>query len=316
MSEQPPAQAIAPSSSMESAETSATPESVVGKYSRLVALPHSVFALPFALSAFLLAARQSIILGQYHYSARGILYLLALVIIAVVSARTAAMGFNRIVDAVIDAQNPRTANREIPTGKISQTQAACLVGLSIFVFLGTCALLGDHCLRLAPLVLLVLLGYSFTKRFSRFSHLFLGLALGLSPAGAWWVLRPTIELTPVLLIFAVLFWVAGFDILYSCQDAEFDRRNNLFSIPAHYGIEKSLTIAKIFHLVAILAFVGVGLAAQLSGGYFVGLSLLGVLFLGQHLLISANDLSRINHAFFTFNGAISLGYFVVVCASI
>ena len=284
---------------------------VFERYSGLVALPHSVFALPFALSSFLLAARTSALTLDGALIGKG-----ALIILAVVCARTAAMAFNRYVDWRIDARNPRTAEREIPRGAINPKSALLLV-LGSSVAFGICAaLLGMHCLVLAPAVLIVLLGYSLTKRFTSAAHLFLGAALGLAPGGAWWVIRPSVELVPLLLMGAVTLWVAGFDILYSCQDTEFDRQEGLHSIPARLGIRNALMLARILHAISFSLFIAVGLAAHLPGVYFAGQLVIGFLLGYQHTLVSEIDLSRINRAFFTTNGVISLGYLLLTGLSI
>lgn len=284
---------------------------LVEKISNLVVLPHSVFALPFALASFAiaLAAGPTIQLGHPTF------ILLLLVVGAVVAARTAAMAFNRLVDQEFDALNPRTKARELPAGILPRRSAWILVVAALLLFFVCVALLGIHCLRLAPAVMLVLLGYSFTKRFTSSSHLVLGLALALAPGGAWWVIRPQIETIPLLLMGAVLFWVAGFDTLYSCQDESFDREHRLKSIPARVGIRNALLIARLFHSVAFLLFIGVGLAAKLSNLYFLGLIPVGGLLFYQHWLLSPTDLSRINRAFFTTNGFVSGFYLVLVLVS-
>jgi len=276
--------------------------------SQLVVLPHSVFALPFALASLLLAARG--VPGQKPLPIT--LTLIIYVIGAVVSARTAAMAFNRLVDASFDLRNPRTKDRHLPAGQISFKTVAILVCAASGVFLVFAALLGAHCLLLAPLVLLVLLGYSFAKRFTAYSHLVLGLALGLAPGGAWWVLRPEFSLTPILLMTSVLLWVAGFDVLYSCQDLEFDREQKLFSIPAKFGLGRALTISLVLHQLAAVGFMLVGAAAGMGIFYYLGVFLLSAILLWQHKAISTEDLSGINRSFFTFNGAVSLGYLLLV----
>lgn len=288
--------------------TSISQEATFQKFSELVVLPHSVFALPFALSAFWLAAR-----GEPEQIPLSIDWLtVLLIVLAVVAARTAAMAFNRLMDADIDAINPRTANRTLPKGQLSRSQVWRLVAGSVAVFLGTTALLGWHCLILSPVVLFVLLGYSVTKRFTSQAHLVLGLALALAPGGAWWVLRPEISATPLVLMFSVIFWVAGFDILYACQDVAFDRAHAIFSIPARVGIERALKISLIFHLLAAVGFFLVGRVNELPSEYYWGVGVLSLILVCQHLLVTANDLSKVNRAFFTFNGVVSVGYFILI----
>jgi len=277
-------------------------------FSGLVALPHTVFALPFALAALLLAADSG--------GSRITFSTFVLVILALVTARTSAMAFNRLIDARIDAENPRTSTRHIPSGLVSRPSTLLLVIVSSVLFLLCSALLGKHCLVLAPFVLLILLGYSLTKRFTSASHFVLGLALALAPGGAWWVLQPEVTATPLLLMFGVLTWVAGFDILYSLQDMEFDRKRGLFSIPASIGVRLSLGLSTALHVVAFALFLAVGVTAELGATYYLGVSGIGVLLVGQHFLISEQDLSRINHAFFTANGCISLVYLLVVVFSV
>lgn len=280
--------------------------------SRLVVLPHSVFALPFAIAALLIArARGAAAEHPYSFPV-----LLALMIGAVVAARTAAMAFNRVADAAIDRENPRTAGRDIPAGRISQREGMMLVVAAAGAFLLCSWLLGWHCLVLAPFVLLWLLGYSFTKRFTPYAHFVLGVSLALAPGGAWWVLRPSFEATPLLLMAAVLLWVTGFDIIYSCQDVASDREQGIFSIPAQLGIDRSLRLARLLHCGAFVAFVLVGLTPELTVGYFAGVVVLAALLYRQHRLVRFDDLSRVNQAFFTTNGILSLFFLLLVLATV
>jgi 4-hydroxybenzoate polyprenyltransferase len=242
----------------------------------------------------------------------GLFQTLLLAVFCVVSARTAAMAFNRLVDARIDALNPRTAGRELPSKQVSSAQARRIVLVSSLAFLIASGALGAHCLILAPFVLVVLLGYSFTKRFTPFAHGVLGLALGLAPGGAWWVLRPAVESVPLVLMAAVVLWVAGFDILYSTQDVDFDRANQLHSVPARFGVTRALQIARGLHLLAFVAFLAVGGLSAVSPLYFVGMVVLASLLAVQHTLVKPDDLSRINHAFFTLNGIMSVGYLLLI----
>ena len=275
--------------------------------SRLVALPHSVFALPFALSAYLFAQKQ----GELVHSSLPEGSRLLLVVFSLVFARTAAMAFNRSMDAEIDAANPRTENREIPRGRVSQRKAILLCLISTALFVCCTAILGLHCLTLAPAVLLVLFGYSLTKRFTSYSHIVLGLALAAAPGGAWWVLRPKVEAAPLWLMLGVLLWVSGFDVLYSCQDVLFDRKRGLHSIPAAFGVERSLSMSFGLHLLSFLSFLLVGQILSLAWPYFAGMLVFGSLLLLQHRLLKPHDLSRINQAFFTANGCISILYLVL-----
>ena len=276
--------------------------------SNLVALPHTIFALPFAVSALMLAARKSDLSLSSPVFARTLL----LVVFAVAFARASALAFNRLVDIQFDRLNPRTENRELVKGRLSPFFAKVFIVVNSICFLACAALLGMHCFVLAPLVLLVLLAYSYMKRFTSLSHLVLGFALALAPGGAWWVLRPQFELLPLVLMLAVLFWVAGFDMLYSCQDVSFDRKHKLFSLPARLGIGRTLFIARVFHALTFLMFLMVGYLAGLDWLYLLGLFVLSVPLASQHMLISEDDLSRVNTAFFTLNGFVSLGYFLVI----
>ncbi len=275
--------------------------------SRLIALPHTVFALPFSIASFIFAQQKGALIPSSNHSIQ-----IILIIAAVVLARTAAMSFNRLVDAKIDSQNPRTDQREIPQGKISKMQASILCLLCVILFFYVSFLLGRHCLVLSPLVIFFLFFYSLTKRFTQTAHLFLGLALALAPGGAWWVLRPQIETLPVLLMLAVFFWVAGFDVLYSCQDILFDREHQIFSIPASVGVHRAFYFSRFFHATCFILFLLVGLSAGLGVSYFLGMLFIGLFILSQHWIISPFDLKRINHSFFTLNGMISIVYLAIV----
>lgn len=284
----------------------------IKSFSKLVVLQHSVFALPFALASFLLADSRN---HRFPLSQSGIGMSVStglLVIACVVFARTAAMAFNRYLDSPLDAENPRTATREIPSGEVSRAAALAITIGSSIVFLLGAGLLGLHCLVLAPFVLTILLGYSYAKRYTPYSHFVLGLALALAPGGAWWVLRPAVEALPLLLMLGVTLWVGGFDILYSCQDIEFDREHNLRSVPQTYGLTRALQFARWSHWFAFLCFLALAAFAELGSSYVFGVLVIGVLLVWQHRLVTAWDLSRINRAFFTFNGIISVFYFLVV----
>ncbi|MBL7661817.1 UbiA family prenyltransferase [bacterium] len=282
------------------------------KYSELVVFPHTVFALPFALAAFFLSLRGDSAAAPIPLS----VVKLVLIIVAVIAARTAAMAFNRLVDADYDAKNPRTAERQLPRGELSQRQVVTLVAGAVVVFLLAAWALGRHCLVLAPVVLLVLFAYSYAKRYTSYAHLVLGLALALAPGGAWWVMRPEVNGTPLLLMFSVLFWVAGFDIIYSCQDKEFDASQGLHSLPVKLGVEQALKLAAVLHCICLMALFLVGAWMEFGRLYFAGVACLGLILISQHLLISSTDLSRANRAFFTFNGFVSVGYLLLILASL
>lgn len=270
-----------------------------GDYFRLVKFSHSIFALPFALASAWLAS-----------GGLPPLRTLALIVLCAVAARTAAMGFNRLVDHKLDAANPRTAGRELPAGVLSPLAVSVfiLVSTSIFV-LGAWAL-SPLCASLSPIVLLVLFGYSYAKRFTYFAHLILGLALGLAPLGAWLAVRGNFEgdlWPPILLAAAVTLWVAGFDLIYACQDAQFDRERGLHSIPARFGLERALWLSRMLHAATATLLVAFGLRAELGAAWWIGVLLSGALFIWQHRLVSARDLARVDMAFFTLNGWIGVG---------
>jgi len=276
----------------------------IGLYGRMIRFSHSVFALPFALSSAVIAAGSGISWRQ-----------VAWILVAMVGARSAAMGFNRLADQSLDARNPRTAGRELPRGALSRGEVWVFVVASAATLVVAAAMLNPLCLALSPVALLVVFGYSYTKRFSAFSHVFLGLALAVAPVGAWLAIRGRFEAPPVVLGFAVLFWVAGFDTIYACQDEAFDRAEGLHSLPARFGIGRALVIARLFHVAAVALLAAVYALAPLHPLYLAGVAVVAALLIYEHSLVHADDLSRIDAAFFTVNGWISLGYFVVTLAA-
>ncbi len=263
---------------------------------------HSVFALPFALVAMLVAAG-----GIPGF------WTLFWIVVAVVAARTAAMSFNRLADVYYDARNPRTAGRPLVTGELTERQHQVALILAAMVFVFAAAMLNRTCLYLSPPVLAILLGYSLTKRFTSYSHYVLGLALGLAPLGAWVAVTESLSLVPVLLSLAVILWVAGFDILYACQDVEVDRaEKDLHSLPKRLGVEEAMTLARRSHAASLLVLFLFWWSAGLGFLSLLGMLGVGALLLRQHRLVSPRDLGRINAAFFTSNGLISVGFFVLV----
>ena len=227
--------------------------------------------------------------------------------VAMFGARSAAMTFNRIVDRDIDAVNPRTANRELPSGKLSVGFAWAFLYASIGVFLLASYSLNWLTFALSPVALLFVLGYSYAKRFTAFAHIILGLALAISPSAAWIAVRGSLnDAIPILLSVLVLMWTSGFDVLYACQDFEFDRKAGLRSIPARFGIKNSLRIARLFHFQAFIVLVLLYLVTGLGWLAFAGVLAVGSLLIYQHTLVNANDLSRMNAAFFTTNAFVSL----------
>ena len=280
--------------------------SAVLVYGRMIKFSHSVFALPFALSGAALAARETGI------GATQIIWIVA----AMVGARSAAMGFNRLADRKVDAANPRTINRELPLGVVSPRAVGVLVALSAGLLMLAAHQLNPLCFHLSPLVLGVLLFYSYTKRFTWMSHLVLGLCLGGAPLGAWIAVTGRFELPPAVLGLAVLSWVAGFDILYACQDRDFDRGHGLHSIPARFGISASLRIARMLHLVAVLLLLQVGHLLGLHLVYYLGVVSVAGLLIYEHLMVRPEDLSRLGMAFMTMNSAVSVVYFCFTLADL
>jgi 4-hydroxybenzoate polyprenyltransferase len=272
---------------------------VLLRHANLVRLPHTIFALPFALVGVVLASYIApITIGDVVW-----------VVVAFTSARFAAMGFNRIVDREIDARNPRTRSREIPSGTMSVREATVAVVIASLVFLAAAWQLNPLCLILAPIALAWVLFYSYTKRFTRWSHIVLGIGLSIAPVGGylaitghwsspWWML--------IALAIAVATWVGGFDILYALQDVSFDRENGLYSVPSTFGEANALGIARALHFTTVGALAIGGLGAGAGVVYFVGVLVAGVLLLYEHSLVRADDFSRLDAAFFTMNGVISI----------
>lgn len=275
-------------------------------WAEMVKLPHSVFALPFALIAAFLAGR--------NIEGRGMPYWgqLGLVLMCMVSARSVAMTFNRIVDAGIDARNPRTAQRPLPAGRLSFVAAWMMLALAAITFgagcLGFFVFYGNTWpILLSGPVLLFLCGYSFTKRFTRWSHYYLGTALALSPAAAWLAVDPaSIGVEVVWLMVAVVGWVGGFDIIYACQDLEVDRREGLYSLPSRIGPRRALWIARASHALTVIGLIAVGITAELGVVYAVGVAVAAVLLVVENALVRPGDYRRVNMAFFTINGLVSI----------
>jgi 4-hydroxybenzoate polyprenyltransferase len=277
----------------------------IQNYFSLVKISHTVFSLPFALIGFFLAAGEHT--GDISFR------VLTLVILCVLFVRNAAMGFNRYADREFDRANPRTALREIPRTIISPRSALWFVVLNSALFIATTAFLNTLCLILSPVALLVVLGYSFTKRFTALSHLFLGCGLALAPIGAYLAVTAHFAFLPLLFSFCVLFWVAGFDLLYALQDMDFDRSRNLKSIPASIGAKGSLILSTGFHLIALLLLVLAGIVRPFGILYWAGLAIFTLLIIYQHLIVKPSDFSRVNLAFATLNGVASIvfGGFVI-----
>jgi 4-hydroxybenzoate polyprenyltransferase len=273
---------------------------------RMIKFEHTLFALPIAFLGAVLAANGIPELRQII----GITF-------AMVGARSAAMTFNRIADREIDAENPRTAGRELPSGQLSLKFAWAFFFASVALFVLAAYSLNWLTLALSPIALASIIGYSYAKRFTSMAHLMLGWALAISPTAAWIAVRGAIDSEiPLLLSLLVLMWTAGFDVMYACQDFDFDRRSGLRSIPASLGIARALWIARLFHLQAFVALILLYGLSGLGWPALVGVALVGILLLYQHTLVSARDLSRMNAAFFTTNAFVSVILFVTFSAAV
>lgn len=273
-------------------------------YGRMIRFSHSIFALPFALTAAALAA------GESGVSARQLVW----IVVAMVSARSAAMGFNRLVDHAIDARNPRTASRELPRGIVSRGEAWLFVVVSAAGLILAAGMLNPLCLALAPVALAIVLGYSYTKRFTPASHLLLGLSLAIAPVGAWLAIRGRFEPPPLVLALAVLLWVAGFDTLYACQDVDFDRREGLRSLPASLGVPRALALARAMHGGSVLALLLLYRLVPLHPLYLAGVLGVASILAWEHSLVRPHDLGKVMQAF-NLNAWVSLGYFAVTAAA-
>lgn len=280
---------------MSSAKTLAT-------YGSLVKLSHTVFALPFAMAAVVLAAPFAEITVEKVF----------LIVLCIACARTAAMAFNRLIDRDIDAQNPRTRDRELPRGLLTPAAVRGLVIVSCAVFVLACARLGRLPLLLSPVALGLALGYSYTKRFTALCHVILGCAVALAPGGAWIALGAEVTLAPWLLVAGVATWVAGFDVLYSLQDIGFDRNARLHSIPAALGVSGALWLSAGLHVLTVACLIAVGSVLERGVAYYSGVALIGALLIAEHALVKPSDLSKINKAFFDINGYVSVLFFACV----
>jgi 4-hydroxybenzoate polyprenyltransferase len=280
-------------------------------YASLIRFSHTVFALPFALAALALAW------PIYPVTPRILLW----VLVAMVGARSAAMGFNRLADRRFDALNPRTQHWELPRGTVKVYEAVILTITASLLFIYAAYQLNVICFLLSPLALAIVFFYSLTKRFTWASHLFLGLALSIAPIGAWLaVARPPIALadlaTPFLLGLAVLFWLAGFDIIYSLQDRDFDLRQGLYSIPARFGVARALRLSSFFHFGTVVALALVGASARMGPIYWLGVGAVSAVLFWEHRIVKPDDLSRVNRAFFDFNAYVSIGYLLTTVGDI
>ncbi|MCL2760533.1 MAG: putative 4-hydroxybenzoate polyprenyltransferase [Desulfuromonadales bacterium] len=265
----------------------------------MIKFPHTVFALPFAFTGALLAAN-----GIPSWDK--VLW----IIVAMVGARTAAMGLNRLIDAEIDGKNPRTKGRAIPAGFIGKGTVAFFVALSLLILIYAAYRLNPLCLKLSPIAIFFLFLYSYSKRFTSFAHLILGLCLGAAPMGAWVAIRGDLGLPAILLGAAVTFWTAGFDILYALQDLEFDKKEGLYSIPVKLGVNGSLWLARIFHIIMFGLLVGIYFRMQLGNFFIAGLAISFIMIFYEHWLLRKGDLTKLDAAFFNMNGYISVTIFI------
>lgn len=276
----------------------------------MIKFEHSIFALPFALTGALLALRGAGL--DVGATVRKLLW----IVVAMVAARSAAMAFNRLADADIDARNPRTRSRHLPAGLLGRGFAWGFVAVSSALFLFAAGELNRLCLRLAPLVLIIVFSYSFTKRFTSFSHLVLGFSLGMAPSAAWIAVRGSLDPRILLLTAAVMFWTAGFDVIYACQDYEFDCEEGLASVPRLLGIAGALNVARALHVLMVLSLAALIYSLDLGALAIAGVGVVVALLVYEHSLVSAHDLSRVNAAFFTMNGYVSVLFFVFWAADI
>ncbi|NOQ67726.1 MAG: 4-hydroxybenzoate octaprenyltransferase [Desulfobacterales bacterium] len=271
----------------------------------MIKFEHTVFALPFAFMGAFLSARG--VPGPATF---------AWIVLAMVGARTCAMGFNRIVDRKFDAANPRTASRALPAKTVKLSEAWVMVILAGAVFFFACYNLNQLTLILSPFALALTLFYSLTKRFTWLCHVFLGVALAFSPLGGWVAVSGTLQNYPFVLSAGVLFWVAGFDTVYACLDADFDAQSGLFSLPSRFGRRNAFRIAVLFHVIAFALFVLTGIIAGLNYFYYIGILFTGAALFYQHFVVTPRDLSKIQLSFFTLNGLISLTLFVATWLSL
>ena len=302
--------------------------SPVRKYLSLIKFSHTIFAMPFALIGFFIAAKEPIIVWATGYfrdyqpsswsidEYKPLWLVFALVVLCMVFARSAAMAFNRWLDREIDARNPRTAGREIPRGIITPGNALLFTIVSSLLFMACSLFLNRLCFYLSPVALLIILGYSYTKRFTPMCHLILGLGLSLAPIGAFIAVTGQFALLPILFSITVLFWVSGFDIIYALQDEEFDKSQQLYSIPAWLGKKKALRFSEFLHLLSAGSVIAAGIYGAFHWLYWIGVAVFIGMLIYQHSIVKANDLSRVNIAFMTANGIASVIFALFVIADL
>jgi len=304
--------------------------STVKNYLSLIKFSHTIFAMPFALIGFFLGAMNlnsrsrflstSVEWGwditNFTWWKQNFITRLIFVILCMVFARSAAMAFNRYLDRNFDSRNPRTAIREIPSGIISANSALVFTIVSSFLFIMTCYFINRICFFLSPVALLVVLGYSYTKRFTPLCHLFLGLGLSLAPIGAFLAVTGYFSFLPILFSLAVIFWVSGFDIIYALQDEEFDKSQRLYSMPAWLGKAKALRVSEILHLLSAACVIAAGLLGAFGWLYWIGVVLFAGMLIYQHSVVKPNDIKKVNLAFMTANGIASVAFAAFVIADL
>jgi 4-hydroxybenzoate polyprenyltransferase len=295
----------------------------VKNYLSLVKFSHTIFAMPFALIGFVVALTQTNIFNQQpvlptliSLSKNQLFVKFFLVIVCMVTARSAAMAFNRYLDRSFDAKNPRTAIREIPNGIISANSALRFVIINCLVFITTTFFINSICFYLSPVALFVILFYSYTKRFTALCHLVLGIGLSLAPIGAYLAVTGAFAWLPVLFSLAVVFWVSGFDIIFALQDVDFDQSQKLYSIPAMLGIKKALRVSELFHIISAVCVIAAGIYGAFGSLYWMGVAVFAGMLYYQHSIVKPNDLSKVNIAFMTANGIASVVFALFVIADI
>lgn len=268
----------------------------------MIKFEHTIFALPFAFMGALLGS--VVEFGKLPSWGQ-----IGWIVVAMVGARSAAMGLNRVIDKAIDQKNPRTSGRALPAGLLSSKEVLIFIVISFVLLFVAAANLNPLAMKLLPLAVFMLVVYSYTKRFTWTCHLFLGLTIALAPLGGWVAVTGTVDVTAIVLYVSVAFWTAGFDVIYACQDVDFDRKEGLFSIPARFGVAAALQMARLFHVLTAAGLFSLFLVTELSWWYLAGLIVAYAILVYEHRLVSPNDLSRLNTAFFTMNGILSVVVF-------
>ncbi|OBZ18785.1 4-hydroxybenzoate octaprenyltransferase [Bacillus sp. FJAT-27264] len=274
----------------------------IGIFLQMIKFEHTVFALPFAFMGALLGS--VVMFGTLPSWAQ-----IGWVVVAMFGARSAAMGLNRLIDRVSDAKNPRTAGRAIPAGLLKIGEVVIFIAFSFFLLFWAAFKLNPLSMKLLPIAVFLLVFYSFTKRFTWACHLILGLTVALAPLGGWVAVTGTVDLTSMVFYFTIVFWLAGFDVIYACQDVEFDTKEGLHSIPVRFGVGKALVIARVFHILTSVGFITLFFMTDLSWWYAAGMIIAYIILFYEHYIVTPNDLSRLQTAFFTMNGVLSIVVF-------